>query len=204
MCCLWKQPGGMRRVHVCYTKGRNLKINCRLFHDCRNLTPWHWSLQCKRAKTSRSRSEPVFDSSRAAPGVSAFMNSKDAGSEAALIDSLLLRPFLLGYSHEAELSNATSYYRTSFATLLPKKCSISLYPFYWHKRCYRPTRAVQTHHFMYKLQRWSTSGVNSGIDVTFTAYLRRFTKVVHYILDDLMYFRWHTERRTPFRHVQSL
>ena len=36
-----------------------------------------------------------------------------------------LRPFLVGlYSHKAELSNGTSYSRTSFATLLPKKCTI--------------------------------------------------------------------------------
>ena len=67
-----------------------------------------------------------------------------------------LRPFLVGYSHEPELSNATSYCCTSFATLLPKKCSISLYPFYWHTWCYRPTHTVQTHHFMYRLQWWNT------------------------------------------------
>ena len=127
----------------------------------------------KKQETSRSHSGRAFDSSRAAPGVSASLNSTDAGSEEALIDSLLLRPFLAGYSHEAELSNKTSYYRTSFATPLPKRRSISLYPFYWHKRCHRSTRAVQTHHFMYRPQRSSTLSVNSGTDVTFMAYRRR-------------------------------
>ena len=44
-------------------------------------------------------------------------------------------------------------------------------------------RTVQTHHFMYRLQRWSTPWVNSGTDVMFIAYLRRYTKVVHCTID---------------------
>ena len=48
---------------------------------------------------------------------------------------------------------------------------------------------------MYRLQRWTTSRVNSGTDVTFIAYLRHYTKVVHS----------HTcipVRETPGRQVQ--
>ena len=89
MRCLSKQPGGMRRVHVCYTKGPNLKINCCFFHECISLTPWHWSHERTRAKTSRSCSGRAKGSSRAAPGMSASMNSADTGSDATLIDGLL-------------------------------------------------------------------------------------------------------------------
>ena len=91
-CCLWKQPGGMIRVYVCYTEGPDLKINGYFFQECRNLTPGHRSHQRKRAKTSRSSFRRVKASSRAAPGMSAATTSTDADSEAVqlLIDGLLL------------------------------------------------------------------------------------------------------------------
>ena len=57
-----------------------------------NVEPWFHDTQvtsAKGQKTSRSRSGGAKGSSRAAPGMSASMNSTDIGSEAVLIDGLL-------------------------------------------------------------------------------------------------------------------
>ena len=138
MHCLWKQLGDMLWVHVCYTKGPNPKINCCF---CTNVEAWFHdtgATSAKEQKMSRSRS------GRARPErlleCPLLWTPQTQVQKPSWLMVCCLRPSLVSFFHEAECSNATSYYRTSFATLLPKNGSISHYPFYWHKWLQANTR----------------------------------------------------------------
>ena len=74
-----------------------------------------------------------------------------------------------------ELSGGTSYHRISFAMLLFKNCFILYIRFVsLNSSTGQHARAVETHHYMYRQQWWSTPQVNYRSDVTYknvTAYI---------------------------------
>ena len=135
-----------------------------------------------RAKTSRSRSGRAFGSQEGLLECLFLWTPHMQVQKPRWLTVCCLRPFLVGYSYKAELSNATSYYRTSFTTLLPRKCSFLSIRFSGIHDATGQRAQFKLTTLCIDCNGESTLWVNSGTDVTFIAYLwcYMYTKVVHY------------------------